>query len=112
MIGPTTGMVQVHIYIISIPSPVGQTLTGKTSLVSSPITQVTIVFAGYHIAIFYSSQQGVLLVHQPTLMRGLDQFSLLPFNAVVQKLDCRTAHIRGRTLALILLTLESHATVG
>ena len=50
--------------------------------------------------------QGQFLVDQPTSMKVLDQFSLLPFNALELKLDYRTAHTHNRTLALILLMLE------
>ena len=60
----------------------------------------------------YFYKQGQFLVDQPTLMRVLDQCSLLPFNAMVLKLDCRTAHTHNRTLAPILLMLEPHVLVG
>ena len=47
-----------------------------------------------------SHMQVQLLVAQPTLMKDLDQFNLLAFNAMEQKLDYRTVLTQHKTLAL------------
>ena len=53
-----------------------------------------------------------LLVAQPTLMKDLDQFNLLAFNAMEQKLDYRTVPTQHKILALIQLMLVLHVLVG
>ena len=53
-----------------------------------------------------------LLVTQPTLMKDLDQFNLLAFSAMEQKLDYETVLTQYKTLALIQLMLVSHVLVS
>ena len=53
-----------------------------------------------------------LLVAQPTLMKDLDQFNLLAFSAMEQKLDYRTVLTQYKTFALTQLTLELHVLVS
>ena len=53
-----------------------------------------------------------MLVAQPTLMKDLDQFNLLAFNAMEQKLDYRIVLTQYRILALIQLMLELHVLVS
>ena len=53
-----------------------------------------------------------MLVVRPTLMKDLDQFNLLAFSAMEQKLDYRTVLTQYKTLALIQLTLVLHALVS
>ena len=53
-----------------------------------------------------------MLVAQPTLMKDLDQFNLLAFNAMEQKLDYRIVLTQYRILALTQLMLELHVLVS
>ena len=53
-----------------------------------------------------------MLIVQPTLMKDLDQFNLLAFSAMEQKLDYRTVLTQYKTLALIQLMLVLHALVS
>ena len=56
--------------------------------------------------------QGQSLVNQLTLMKDLDQFSLLAFNVMEQKLDYKTAHTLQSIRALTLLMLVLHVLVS
>ena len=62
--------------------------------------------------IFLKHIQVQFLVVQLTLMKDLDQFSLLVFNVMEQKLGYRTVATQQRILALTLLMLVSHVSVG
>ena len=53
-----------------------------------------------------------LLVAQPTLMKDLDQFNLLAFNAMEQKLDYRTVLTQHKILAPTQLMLVLHVLVS
>ena len=53
-----------------------------------------------------------MLVAQPLLIKDLDQFNLLVFNAMEQKRDYRTVLTQHKTLALTLLMLVLHVLVS
>ena len=53
-----------------------------------------------------------LLVAQPTLMKDLDQFNLLVFSAMEQKLDYGTVLTQYKTPALTHLMLVLHVLVS
>ena len=59
-----------------------------------------------------SLMQVQLLIAQPTLMKDLDQFNLLVFNAMEQKLDYETVLTQYKTLALTHLMLVLHVLVS